>query len=261
MAAEYVLKEGNEAVMLCERGIRTFETAYRFTLDLTAVPVLKELTPPAGRRRPQPRRRAPRPRRAAVPGRRRGRRRRHHRRGAPRARGGDLRRPAAAARRRLRRLRRQGRRRRAAVAGKAACAAAQPLDRRRPRRRAHRRLGRPGRAPPPGRARSRASTRAPRGRARAGRSTSAHRDLGDALDGADAAFVAAPVDALPRRVRDACSPQAPQSCVVTDVGSTKRRWSTPSPTRASSAAIRWRARRPRASSTRARTSSTAPPGT
>src|SRR6516165_8780660 len=44
MAAEYVLKEGNEAVMLCERGIRTFETAYRFTLDLTAVPVLKELS-------------------------------------------------------------------------------------------------------------------------------------------------------------------------------------------------------------------------
>jgi 3-deoxy-7-phosphoheptulonate synthase len=44
MAAEYVLKEGNEKVMLCERGIRTFETAYRFTLDLTAVPVLKELT-------------------------------------------------------------------------------------------------------------------------------------------------------------------------------------------------------------------------
>ncbi len=44
MAAEYVLKEGNEKVMLCERGIRTFETAYRFTLDLTAIPVLKELT-------------------------------------------------------------------------------------------------------------------------------------------------------------------------------------------------------------------------
>jgi len=44
MAAEYVLKEGNESVMLCERGIRTFETAYRFTLDLTAVPVLKELS-------------------------------------------------------------------------------------------------------------------------------------------------------------------------------------------------------------------------
>jgi 3-deoxy-7-phosphoheptulonate synthase len=44
MAAEYVLKEGNRNVMLCERGIRTFETAYRFTLDLMAVPVLKELT-------------------------------------------------------------------------------------------------------------------------------------------------------------------------------------------------------------------------
>src|SRR6201993_4998141 len=44
MAAEYVLKEGNEAVMLCERGIRTFETAYRFTLDLMAIPVLKEMT-------------------------------------------------------------------------------------------------------------------------------------------------------------------------------------------------------------------------
>jgi 3-deoxy-7-phosphoheptulonate synthase len=44
MAAEYVLKEGNEKVILCERGIRTFETAYRFTLDLTAVPVLKEMT-------------------------------------------------------------------------------------------------------------------------------------------------------------------------------------------------------------------------
>jgi 3-deoxy-7-phosphoheptulonate synthase len=44
MAAEYVLKEGNESVMLCERGIRTFETAYRFTLDITAIPVLKELS-------------------------------------------------------------------------------------------------------------------------------------------------------------------------------------------------------------------------
>jgi 3-deoxy-7-phosphoheptulonate synthase len=44
MASEYVLKEGNEAVMLCERGIRTFETAYRFTLDIMAIPVLKELS-------------------------------------------------------------------------------------------------------------------------------------------------------------------------------------------------------------------------
>src|SRR5437868_1919687 len=44
MAAEYVLKEGNENVILCERGIRTFETAYRFTLDLMAIPVLKQHT-------------------------------------------------------------------------------------------------------------------------------------------------------------------------------------------------------------------------
>src|SRR5436190_16185971 len=44
MAAEYVLKEGNDTVILCERGIRTFETAYRFTLDLMAVPVLKQHT-------------------------------------------------------------------------------------------------------------------------------------------------------------------------------------------------------------------------
>src|SRR3954470_419280 len=44
MSAEYVLKEGNPNVMLCERGIRTFETAYRFTLDITAIPVLKELS-------------------------------------------------------------------------------------------------------------------------------------------------------------------------------------------------------------------------
>lgn len=44
MASEYILKEGNENVMLCERGIRTYETAYRFTLDLLAVPALKEQT-------------------------------------------------------------------------------------------------------------------------------------------------------------------------------------------------------------------------
>ncbi len=44
MAAEYILSEGNYNVVLCERGIRTFETATRFTLDLNAVPVLKKLT-------------------------------------------------------------------------------------------------------------------------------------------------------------------------------------------------------------------------
>ncbi|MGQ9799820.1 MAG: bifunctional 3-deoxy-7-phosphoheptulonate synthase/chorismate mutase [Ignavibacterium sp.] len=43
-AAEYILAKGNRQVILCERGIRTFETATRNTLDLSAIPVLKELT-------------------------------------------------------------------------------------------------------------------------------------------------------------------------------------------------------------------------
>jgi 3-deoxy-7-phosphoheptulonate synthase len=44
MSAEYIISSGNNKVMLCERGIRTFETATRNTLDISAVPVLKELT-------------------------------------------------------------------------------------------------------------------------------------------------------------------------------------------------------------------------
>ena len=44
MSAEYIMSEGNERVILCERGIRTFETATRNTLDLSAVSVLHELT-------------------------------------------------------------------------------------------------------------------------------------------------------------------------------------------------------------------------
>jgi 3-deoxy-7-phosphoheptulonate synthase len=44
MAAEYVLSHGNSRVMLCERGIRTFETATRNTFDINAIPVLKSLT-------------------------------------------------------------------------------------------------------------------------------------------------------------------------------------------------------------------------
>ncbi len=44
MSAEYILSAGNEQVILCERGIRTFETATRNTLDISAVPVLKGLT-------------------------------------------------------------------------------------------------------------------------------------------------------------------------------------------------------------------------
>ena len=97
MAAEYVLKEGNEHVMLCERGIRTFEPSYRFTLDLMAVPVLRELTHlpividpshAAGKRSLV----EPLSLAAAAAG-----RRRHHRRGPPVPRGGGLRRPAGAA--------------------------------------------------------------------------------------------------------------------------------------------------------------------
>ena len=44
MSAEYILSHGNYRVMLCERGIRTFETYTRNTLDISAVPVLKQLT-------------------------------------------------------------------------------------------------------------------------------------------------------------------------------------------------------------------------
>ena len=44
MAAEYILKEGNPRVILCERGIRTFERSTRYTLDIGAIPVLKEET-------------------------------------------------------------------------------------------------------------------------------------------------------------------------------------------------------------------------
>lgn len=44
MAAEYIMSAGNEQVILCERGIRTFETATRNTLDLSAIPVIKRLS-------------------------------------------------------------------------------------------------------------------------------------------------------------------------------------------------------------------------
>lgn len=44
LAAEYILHHGNEQVVLCERGIRTFETSTRNTLDLSAVPMLKHLS-------------------------------------------------------------------------------------------------------------------------------------------------------------------------------------------------------------------------
>ncbi len=44
LAAEYILSEGNDQVILCERGIRTFETSTRNTLDLSAIPILKRRT-------------------------------------------------------------------------------------------------------------------------------------------------------------------------------------------------------------------------
>ena len=43
-AAEYILKEGNSRVILCERGIRTFETSTRFTLDISSIAVIKKLS-------------------------------------------------------------------------------------------------------------------------------------------------------------------------------------------------------------------------
>ena len=52
MAAEYIVAAGNPNVILCERGIRTFETYTRNTMDLSAVPMLPP-HPPAGRRRPE----------------------------------------------------------------------------------------------------------------------------------------------------------------------------------------------------------------
>ena len=44
LSAEYIISRGNRNVILCERGIRTFETQYRNTLDLTAIPTLKEMS-------------------------------------------------------------------------------------------------------------------------------------------------------------------------------------------------------------------------
>ena len=44
MAAEYIISEGNPDVILCERGIRTYETSTRNTIDMSAIPVVKELS-------------------------------------------------------------------------------------------------------------------------------------------------------------------------------------------------------------------------
>ncbi len=80
LSAEYILAGGNTDVMLCERGIRTFESYTRNTLDISAIPVVQQAEPPAGPRRPEPRHRAPRQGRADGPrGGRRRRRRPAHR--------------------------------------------------------------------------------------------------------------------------------------------------------------------------------------
>ena len=44
MSAEYIMASGNEQIILCERGIRTFETKTRNTLDISAIPILKKLS-------------------------------------------------------------------------------------------------------------------------------------------------------------------------------------------------------------------------
>ena len=106
MSAEYILKEGNRDVILCERGIRTFETATRNTLDISAVPVIKLASHLPVVDRPQSLRRQARSGAAAVAGRRGRRRRRRARRDAPQPGARPLRRPSVAADRGVRRVRR-----------------------------------------------------------------------------------------------------------------------------------------------------------
>ena len=76
MSAEYIVAHGNPNVILCERGIRTFETATRNTCDIAAVPVLNELTHLPVMLDPQPRHRQTQPGAAALARAGRGHRRR-----------------------------------------------------------------------------------------------------------------------------------------------------------------------------------------
>ena len=101
MAAEYIVSSGNPNVILCERGIRTFETYTRNTMDLAAVPAPQPADPPAGHRRSEPRHRQALARQAAGHRRRRGRRRRRHGRGPSASRRRSVRRRAAARPRRV----------------------------------------------------------------------------------------------------------------------------------------------------------------
>ena len=92
LSAEYILAGGNGQVILCERGIRTFENATRNTLDISAIPVVKKLQPPSDRGRPQPRHGTPRQGHPHGPRRDRGGRGRPPHRGPQQPRQGALRR-------------------------------------------------------------------------------------------------------------------------------------------------------------------------
>ena len=92
LAAEYILDAGNPDVVLCERGIRGFDSVTRNVLDLGTVVWLKQRDTPAGDRRSLPRRRAGGPRAPAGARRHRSGRGRLDRRGAPRSLRGSLRR-------------------------------------------------------------------------------------------------------------------------------------------------------------------------
>ena len=78
MSAEYIVAHGNPNVILCERGIRTFETATRNTCDITAVGCAERIDPSSGDPRPEPRHRKAQPGSGALACCRRNRRRWSH---------------------------------------------------------------------------------------------------------------------------------------------------------------------------------------
>ncbi len=104
MSAEYIVAHGNPNVILCERGIRTFETATRNTCDISAIPVLNETDAPAGGSRPEPCRRQAQPGPGPGARRRGGGGGRVARRGASLPREGRQRRSAVPGARRLPRI-------------------------------------------------------------------------------------------------------------------------------------------------------------
>ena len=82
MSAEYILSQGNHSVVLCERGIKSFDNSTRNLFDVAAVPAVKACQPSADHRRSEPRHRPARPDSGLCPGRRGGRRRRSPHRSA-----------------------------------------------------------------------------------------------------------------------------------------------------------------------------------